>query len=116
LVVRRETYLKVGGLDEKDFSGALNDVDFCLKVRAAGYRNLFTPFAELHHHEDAGHEDEDLPEKRERFDQGIKCLQQKWGDILFNDPAYNPNLTLESTDFGLAFPPRWRNLTWPIDA
>ncbi|HZP60931.1 MAG TPA: glycosyltransferase family 2 protein, partial [Opitutaceae bacterium] len=51
LVLRREVYLQAGGFDEENFKVALNDVDFCLKVRAAGYRNLYTPFAELYHHE-----------------------------------------------------------------
>ncbi len=50
LVIRREVFDAVGGLDE-GLTVAFNDVDFCLKVRAAGYRNLWTPFAELIHHE-----------------------------------------------------------------
>jgi len=106
LVIRREVYLQVGGLDEENFRVALNDVDFCLKVRAAGYRNLYTPFAELYHYESASRGYEDTPEKRERFRREAERLRQKWGDLLFNDPAYNPNLTLDRPDFGLAFPPR----------
>jgi GT2 family glycosyltransferase len=106
LVIRRETYLKVGGLDEENFKVALNDVDFCLKVRAAGYRNFFTPFAELYHHESASRGYEDTDEKRQRFAQETERLQKKWGEALFNDPAYNPNLTLDRVDFGLANPPR----------
>jgi GT2 family glycosyltransferase len=106
LVIRRETYLKVGGLDEENFKVALNDVDFCLKVRAAGYRNLFTPFAELYHHESASRGYEDNDEKRQRFAHETERLQKKWGEALFNDPAYNPNLTLDRVDFSLANPPR----------
>lgn len=106
LVIRREVYLQVGGFDEENFRVALNDVDFCLKVRAAGYRNLYTPFAELYHYESASRGYEDTPEKRERFLREAERLRQKWGDLLFNDPAYNPNLTLDRPDFGLAFPPR----------
>ncbi|HTQ31188.1 MAG TPA: glycosyltransferase family 2 protein, partial [Opitutaceae bacterium] len=106
LVIRRATYLQVGGLDEEVFKIGLNDVDFCLKVRAAGYRNLFTPFAEFYHHESASRGYEDTPEKQARFFKEAECLRKKWGDLLFNDPAYNPNLTLDNSDFGLAFPPR----------
>ncbi len=106
LVVRRSVYREVGGLDETQFKVALNDVDFCLKVRAAGYRNLFTPFAELYHHESATRGYEDNPSKRARFERELELLQKKWGDALFADPAYNPNLTLEHVDFALAFPPR----------
>jgi len=106
LVIRRETYFKVGGLDEENFKVALNDVDFCLKVRAAGFRNLFTPFAELYHHESASRGYEDTEEKRQRFSSEVERLQRKWGEALFNDPAYNPNLTLDRVDFSLANPPR----------
>jgi O-antigen biosynthesis protein len=107
LLIRRETYLQVGGLDEENFQVALNDVDFCLRVRAAGYRNFFTPFAELYHHESASRGYEDTLEKRKRFSKEVELLQKKWGDALFNDPAYNPNLTLDRVDFGLAIPPRY---------
>jgi GT2 family glycosyltransferase len=113
LVIRRETYLKVGGLDEENFKVALNDVDFCLKVRAAGYRNFFTPFAELYHHESATRGYEDSPKKRARFAKETEYLQKKWGKALFNDPAYNPNLTLDRVDFGLATPPRVPSLGQP---
>ena len=51
MVIRKEIYEKVGGLDELNLPVALNDVDFCLRVREAGYRNVWTPFAELYHHE-----------------------------------------------------------------
>jgi GT2 family glycosyltransferase/glycosyltransferase involved in cell wall biosynthesis len=106
LLIRRETYLKVGGLDEENFKVALNDVDFCLKVRAAGYRNLFTPFAELYHHESASRGYEDTGEKHRRFSEEVERLQRKWGEALFNDPAYNPNLTFDRGDFSFASPPR----------
>ena len=108
LVMRREVYLKVGGLDEQ-LRVAFNDVDFCLKVRAAGYRNLWTPYAELYHHESASRGKEDTLEKRDRFRTEVEYISSKWGDALVNDPAYNPNLTLTINDFTLALPPR----EWP---
>jgi len=106
LVIRKRIYEQVGGLDEKDLAVAFNDIDFCLKVRAAGYRNLWTPFAELYHHESATRGTDDTPEKEERFRNEVETMLKRWGSALTRDPAYNPNLTLELTDFSLAAPPR----------
>jgi glycosyltransferase involved in cell wall biosynthesis len=108
LVIRREVYVEVGGLDES-LRVAFNDVDFCLKVRAAGYRNFWTPYAELYHHESASRGAEDTLEKRDRFRKEVEYVMAKWGDLLQHDPAYNPNLTLTINDFTLALPPR----PWP---
>src|SRR5690606_4909478 len=105
LFVRREVFEEVGGLDEK-LSVAFNDVDFCLRVRAAGYRNLWTPFARLYHHESASRGYEDTPEKVLRFRSEEDFMKARWGDSLLNDPAYNPNLSLDTGPFELAFPPR----------
>ncbi|MEY4941432.1 MAG: hypothetical protein RIQ93_3167, partial [Verrucomicrobiota bacterium] len=106
LVVRRKIYQEVGGLDETHLTIAFNDVDFCLKVQAAGYRNLWTPFAELYHHESVSRGAEDTPEKHERFRREVEIMLQRWPAVIRHDPAYNPNLTLEHTDFSLAAPPR----------
>lgn len=111
LVIRKSIYEKVGGLEEKHLQVAFNDVDFCLRVQDAGYRNVWTPYAELYHHESATRGYEDTPEKKARFHQEIQFLKQRWGDALLNDPAYNPNLTLNSEDFSLADPPRIELLT-----
>lgn len=105
LLVGRAAYDKVGGLDEA-LSVAFNDVDFCLRLRQAGYRNIWTPFAELRHHESASRGSEDTPEKRQRFENEVELMQKRWGDALRYDPAYNPNLTLQGANFELAFPPR----------
>ena len=106
LVVRKSTYEAVHGLDEIDLAVSLNDVDFCLKVRASGFRNLWTPFAEFFHHESATRGYEDTPEKMARFEKERAIMKQRWSAILTQDPAYNPNLTLDSEDFALAYPPR----------
>lgn len=106
LVIRKETYERVGGLDETELAVAFNDIDFCLKVRAAGYRNLWTPFAELYHHESATRGTDDTPEKEDRFRREVETMMLRWGPELTSDPAYNANLTLELTDFSLAAPPR----------
>jgi glycosyltransferase involved in cell wall biosynthesis len=105
LVIRKELYTQVGGLDEKSLAVAFNDIDFCLKVRATGCRNLWTPFAEFYHHESATRGMEDTPAKQARFQSEVETMLARWGDTLRADPAYNPNLSLESEDFLLAFPP-----------
>ncbi|MFA5950035.1 MAG: glycosyltransferase [Hyphomicrobium sp.] len=115
LLVRKEVYEKIGGLDELGLKVAFNDVDFCLKVRAAGYLNVYTPFARLYHHESPSRGREDTPEKQARFAGEVATMQQRWGELLPNDPYYSPNLTLLSEDFQIAFPPRaqkpWRDKT-----
>lgn len=106
LAVRKEVYLQVGGLNEKDLSVAFNDVDFCLKVLQAGYRNLWTPFAELYHHESASRGFEDTPEKQARFQREVEYMRKTWSSLLDADPAYNPNLTLGIEGWKLSWPPR----------
>ena len=98
LLVRKSVYLEVGGLEE-DLQVAFNDVDFCLKVRTAGYRNLWTPFANLYHHESVSRGYEDTPEKKQRFDREAAFMKNKWGKELETDPYYSPNLTLMHEDF-----------------
>jgi GT2 family glycosyltransferase len=105
LLVRRAIYDEVGGLDES-LAVAFNDVDFCLKVHQAGYRNHWTPYAELVHHESLTRGYEDTPEKQARFKGEIDILQSRWSHLLQCDPCYNPNLTADAEDFSLAWPPR----------
>lgn len=106
LLVRKDIYEEVGGLDETHLKVAFNDVDFCLKVREAGYRNLWTPFAELYHHESLSRGAEDNPEKLARFKSEVRTMQSRWGEKLLVDPYYSPNLTIGREDFSLSFPPR----------
>lgn len=106
LVVRKSIFEEVGGLNEVELKIAFNDVDLCLKIMAAGYQNIWTPNAELYHHESATRGLEDTPEKVERFVGEVKYVQEKWKDVIAADPAYNPNLTLDHEDFGLAWPSR----------
>ncbi|ELD0483389.1 glycosyltransferase family 2 protein [Escherichia coli] len=98
LLVRKSVFEEVGGM-ETELSVAFNDVDFCLKVREAGYRNLWTPFAELIHHESVSRGYEDNPEKQARFKQEVDYMVNKWGGLLTSDPCYNPNLSLTHEDF-----------------
>ncbi len=106
LVTRKSIYEEVGGLNEPDLPVAFNDVDFCLRLREKGYRNVWTPYAESYHHESATRGYEDTPEKQARFAKEVQWMKERWGDLLLNDPAYSPNLTLEHEDFSLAWPPR----------
>lgn len=101
LLVRKSVFDQVGGLNEEQLKVAFNDVDFCLRVRAAGYRNLWTPYAELYHHESISRGADNTPEKQQRFRSEIAYMRATWSDVLDQDPAYNPNLTLDTEDFGL---------------
>jgi GT2 family glycosyltransferase len=105
LMVRRAVWDQVGGLDES-LTVAFNDVDLCLRIREAGYRNVWTPYAEMIHHESASRGMEDTPERIARFETEIQFMKARWADKLLRDPAYNPNLTLDLEDFGLAWPPQ----------
>ncbi len=101
LIVRKSIYQQVNGLDEKNLPIAFNDVDFCLKVRELGYRNLFTPWAELYHHESISRGSENTPEKQKRALREANHMKKKWKNQLAHDPAYNPNLTLSCENFSL---------------
>jgi GT2 family glycosyltransferase len=107
LAIRKKVYLQVGGFDEKDLTIAFNDVDFCIRVMKAGYRNLWTPHARLTHHESASRGSEDSPEKIARFQKEVAIMRERWGDLLDNDPNYNPNLTLVHENWGLEEAPRY---------
>jgi len=102
LLVRKSVYMQVGGLEEQALRVAFNDVDFCLKVREAGYRNLWTPYAELYHHESKSRGTEDTPEKQARFSAELAYMQQKWAAQLQADPYYSKNLTTAREDFSIA--------------
>ncbi|MGJ8516232.1 Glycosyl transferase [Carnimonas sp. LMG 33810] len=101
LLLRREVFENAGGLDEKHLPVAYNDVDLCLKVRELGYRNLWTPFAELYHHESVSRGEDDSPSKKARAKSEVDYFRSRWGKQLLHDPAYNPNLTVSFEDFSL---------------
>ena len=106
LVVQKSVFEKIGGFDEVNLTVAFNDIDFCLKIAKEGYRNLWTPYAAHYHHESATRGYEDNQEKVIRFNKEIGIMRGNWGELLDNDPCYNPNLTMENEDFGLAWPTR----------
>jgi glycosyltransferase involved in cell wall biosynthesis len=106
MLVRKDRYLEIGGLNEINLPVAFNDVDFCLRLRARGCRILWTPHAQLYHHESASRGFEDTKLKRSRFLSEVAYMEAKWKEALANDPCYNPNLSLGENLFTLAFPPR----------
>jgi GT2 family glycosyltransferase len=109
MLVRRAAYLAVGGFDAEHLKVAFNDVDFCLRLRRAGYRIIYTPYAEFYHRESASRGFEDTVRKNRRFEAEIQSMRDRWGETLSHDPAYNLNLSLASADFKVAFPPRTRD-------
>ena len=100
LLVKASVYDEVGGLDEQ-FAVAFNDVDFCLRVRDAGYRIAWTPYAELTHYESKSRGgDEKDPAKAARFAAEQQRLYTIHGkENILDDPYYNPNLTRDREDF-----------------
>lgn len=106
MVVTREAFKHVGGFDADNLPVGFNDVDFCLKLLEAGYDNRWTPHATLVHHESASRGKDDTAEKKARFAKEVAYMHQRWERILANDPAYNPNLTLDYTYPFPSYPPR----------
>ena len=99
MVIRKTLFEEVGGFDEDNFTITFNDVDLCLRIHEKGLRNLYTPYAELYHHESK-------TRGLLAFQREEDYFAQKWKKYIENDPAYNRNLSLESERFELSFPPR----------
>lgn len=105
LLVKKTLFDQVGGLEE-DFAISLNDVDFCLKLRQKGYLNVFTPFAELYHFESISRGLDDRGEKAKRYERESSDFRKKWQEVLdAGDPYYNPNFSLDRSDFALKIEP-----------
>ena len=105
LLVKRSVFNEVGGLNEQDLRIAFNDVDFCLRVHSRGYKNIFTPYAMLYHHESISRGTEDTPQKQERFLKEVNFMLNQY-DVsnqrkLPSDLFYNPNLTGTHENFSL---------------
>jgi len=101
LLVKKSLYEEAGGLDE-GFAVSLNDVDFCLKLRKKGLLNVFTPFAELFHYESISRGLDDNGEKAERYNRESEKFRKKWEkELEAGDPYYNPNFSLDRSDYSL---------------
>jgi GT2 family glycosyltransferase len=92
LLVQRRKYEAVGGLDEQSFAIAYNDVDFCLKLEQAGWRNVYTPHAILYHHESKSRGSDLSPQHRQRYMRELANLQERWGTKTFADPLHSVHL------------------------
>ncbi len=116
LIIRKSLFEEVGGLNALDLPVGYNDVDLCLKIRAKGYRNVWTPFALLYHHEYSSRRRDTTAAQIERADRERAYMRSKWGEAFDRDPYFNVNLTLQNPSFALAFPPRrikpWRNVSF----
>ncbi|WP_264046834.1 glycosyltransferase family 2 protein [Methylobacterium flocculans] len=99
LCVRAEAFAACGGFDAEHLAVAFNDVDLCLRLRALGHRNVWTPHARLIHHESKSRGAEDTPEKRARFEREVAVMRARWGAQLRADPYYNPNLSRDDARY-----------------
>ena len=106
LMTSRELWSELGGLNQQ-LAVAYNDVDYCLRARTSGYQIIWTPFAELIHHESLSRGYDEHPKQRDRLAKESDLFVSLWKDFLDDDPAYSPNLTLESTNFSLSDQPRF---------
>lgn len=99
MVMPRDLYLELGGMNEAELAVAYNDVDLCLRMTGAGYRIVWTPYAELYHHESASRGDDRHKKNRKRAIREYEYMMKNWGGRLDSDPAYNPNLPRDSENF-----------------
>lgn len=104
LVVEKKKFIEIGGFDEQ-LAVTYNDIDLCLRLRAKGYRNTWTPFAELYHHESATRGFDDSFASQARFSREKAFMIKRWGTTLNYDPAYNPNLDPKRGNYALSFRP-----------
>lgn len=93
MMVKKELYLELGGLNEKQLPVAFNDVDFCLRLREKGFLNVYTPLCEAYHHESVTRGYDYAGEAKKRLDTESEYMESRHAEILKNgDPYYNPNL------------------------
>jgi GT2 family glycosyltransferase len=105
LMTWRSLYLQLGGLNERHLPVAFNDVDYCLRVREAGYRVIWTPYAELYHHESLSRGRDLTPDKKVRARREAAYMRSRWKHVLQHDPFYNPNFSYNRPDFSLNHAP-----------
>jgi GT2 family glycosyltransferase len=107
LAIRRAVFHEVGGLNESSLQVAFNDIDLCLRLGDHGYRNVWTPFAELLHFESASRGSEDVgAERAAQYQRELATIRQRWAPELRTDPFHNPNLLFSWDGMSLAAPPR----------
>jgi GT2 family glycosyltransferase len=105
MAVRRQIFRELNGFDEA-LPIAYNDVDFCIRLRQAGWRIIWTPAAEIYHYESASLGRHNVGPRANQFLRAVAMMRERWGRVLDHDPFYNPNLSLQR-QYRLAFPPRY---------
>jgi glycosyltransferase involved in cell wall biosynthesis len=106
MATRREVWDAIGGLDAEHLAVSYNDVDYCLRARAQGWQTLWTPSSELVHYESTSRGADSDESNVERAKHEYDFMIERWGELIRSDPAYNPNLTLNTEDYVLSWPPR----------
>jgi GT2 family glycosyltransferase len=101
LVVERSKFEIVGGFDAEAFPVAYNDVDLCLRLRAAGFETFWTPYAELLHKESASRAKDYSATRLSAYRRECQALLDRWGDLVADDPYYHPALSRELENFSL---------------
>ena len=109
LAVTRARYMEVGGLDQDNLAVAYNDIDFCLRLRELGYRNIWTPYAQLYHYESYSRGPDSASQNVDRYRAEADYMRRRWGSVLARDPHYSPNFARGLYSFELAWPP------YPVD-
>jgi O-antigen biosynthesis protein len=104
IAMRRTVFDEMGGFNG-DLRVAFNDVELCLRIRQRGYLIVWTPLAELYHHESASRGSDLLSARHREFAQEVEHMRMNWGEVLDRDPYFNPNLSLRDLSISLAFPP-----------
>jgi GT2 family glycosyltransferase len=108
LLTHKRVYEELHGLNESRLKVAFNDVDYCLRLLQAGYRVIYTPHAELYHHESATRGMDMGVRKRLRARSEIRYMRRHWRERMRHDPYYNPNLSYRRPDFSLGESQRFR--------
>ncbi|MBI1779547.1 MAG: glycosyltransferase [Proteobacteria bacterium] len=107
MIVKRRLFEAAGGFDEVNLKVAYNDVDLCLRLREAGYRIVWTPYAELYHLESASRGSDVFDgDRSERFKKEADYMTARWRAALASDPYFSPNLSLMAAQIEIAYPPR----------
>jgi GT2 family glycosyltransferase len=100
MMIRRDVFEAAGGFDEA-LAVAFNDVDLCLRLRAAGLYNVYLPHVVLYHHESKSRGHENTPDKQARFTQESLLMQRRWRTSEIDDPHYSPHLSVTTEDYAI---------------
>lgn len=115
LLTWKGLYVSLGGLDEKNLPVAFNDVDYCLRVRELGYKVVWTPHAELIHHESVSRRKNKTVMRRMQAKREVSYMRARWRESLNNDPFYNPNFSRANPDFMLGVAKRMKLICDVVD-